>query len=453
MLFRILIFLVVLLAGAVLGAVLGGQWGAALGVIAAAVTWFVADLLRGLRVARWLWRIDAGDEGRFPAMSGLWGEIADRARRALRARDLRTRQAQARLEEFLAAIQASPNGVVLLDPQGRIEWCNQTAADHLGFDALRDSMQRVVNLVRDPGFVAYVQAGDHTRDVVIPGRGQSAVGPRRVSVRLHAYGEGRRLLLSRDVTALEQAEAMRRDFVANVSHEIRTPLTVMSGFVETLQNLRLEDAERARYLSLMAAQAHRMQALVSDLLTLSRLEGSALPRVQDWVGARSLLEACEQEARGLAAALRKPQDLRFEADPELAVAVEGPEWVSAMSNLVANAIRYTPVQGRIEVRWRALPEGGAEFIVRDTGEGIAPEHLPRLTERFYRVDRSRSRETGGTGLGLAIVKHVAQRHGGELRIESVLGAGSTFTLLLPSSRARTGLTTPADTASTPAPAA
>ena len=185
-------------------------------------------------------------------MSGLWGEIADRARRALRAREQRTAQAQARLEEFLSAIQASPNGVTLLDAEGRIEWCNQTSADHLGFDRRRDAMQRVVNLVRDPAFVAYVQSGDDTREVVIAGRGSTAATPRRVSVRLHAYGEGRRLLLSRDVTLVEQAEAMRRDFVANVSHEIRTPLTVMSGFVETLQNLRLEEAERARYLGLMA---------------------------------------------------------------------------------------------------------------------------------------------------------------------------------------------------------
>ncbi len=443
MLFRIAIFVVVLLLGAALGAALAGQWGAALGVIVAAVTWFVADLLRGLRVARWLRRIDSGlDDARFPAMSGLWGEIAERARRALRASDQRTHKAQARLEEFLAAIQASPNGVTLLDAQGRIEWCNLTSADHLGFDAQRDAMQRVVNLVRDPAFVAYVQSGDTSRDVVIPGRGSTPATPRRVSVRLHAYGDGRRLLLSRDVTAVEQAAAMRRDFVANVSHEIRTPLTVLTGFVETLQTLPLDDSERTRYLGLMATQAHRMQALVSDLLTLSRLEGSPLPRGQEWTPAQAMLAACEQEARGLTAALGKSQDLRFEGEPGLAIAVEGPEWVSAMSNLVANAIRYTPAQGRIEVSWHLMPDGGAEFSVRDTGEGIAPEHLPRLTERFYRVDRSRSRETGGTGLGLAIVKHVVQRHGGELRVESVLGSGSTFTLRLPASRVRRDLSAP-----------
>ncbi|MEY2618173.1 MAG: hypothetical protein RL522_1175 [Pseudomonadota bacterium] len=435
MLFRIVIFMLVLLTGAVLGAMLAGQWGAALGVILAAVTWFVADLLRGLRVERWLRHLDGGpDEARFPSMSGLWGDIAQWARRALRASERRTVQAQARLDAFLSAIQASPNGVVLLDAEDRIAWCNQTAADHLGFDAQRDAMQRVLNLVRDPAFVAYLQSADPSQALVIAGRGHTATSPRRVSVQLHPYGEGRRMLLSRDVTVMEQAEAMRRDFVANVSHEIRTPLTVMSGFVETLQNLRLDEAERTRYLGLMATQAHRMQALVNDLLTLSRLEGTPLPRGQEWLPAASLLATCEQEARGLVQVLHKDQDLHFEADPGLLVAVEAPEWASAMSNLVANAIRYTPARGRVEVRWGLLPDGCAEFSVRDTGEGIAPEHLPRLTERFYRVDRSRSRETGGTGLGLAIVKHVVQRHGGELRIESIVGVGSTFTLRLPASR-------------------
>ncbi|MEY2801003.1 MAG: hypothetical protein RL513_587 [Pseudomonadota bacterium] len=450
MLFRLVILVLLLLAGAALGAVVAPSWGAAAGAVVAAICLFVIDLVRAQRLERWLRRVDSGrsqDDAPFPVMNGLWGEIADRARRALRASERRTAQAQARLNEFLAAIQASPNGVTLLDPEGRIEWCNQTSADHLGFDPQRDSMQRVVNLVRDPAFVAYVQSGDDSREVVIAGRGSTAVAPRRISVHLHAYGEGRRLLLSRDVTLVEQAEAMRRDFVANVSHEIRTPLTVMSGFVETLQNLRLDEAERARYLALMATQAHRMQALVSDLLTLSRLEGSPLPRGQEWTFAQSLVAAGEQEARGLAAALRKVQDLHFEVDNGLEVAVEVPEWGSAMSNLVANAIRYTPAQGQVQVRWQALPEGGAEFSVRDTGEGIAPEHLPRLTERFYRVDRSRSRETGGTGLGLAIVKHVVQRHGGELRIESTLGAGSTFSLRLPASRVRTQ---PAGDAGTPA---
>jgi two-component system, OmpR family, phosphate regulon sensor histidine kinase PhoR len=437
MLWRISSFLVLLALGALFGARLGGQSGAVLGTLAASVAWFVLDLLRGLRAVRWLRRPEAAPA---PEMAGLWGEVIERTRRALRSREQQTAQAEMRLQEFLAAIQASPNGVVLLDAEGHIEWCNLTAAGHLGFDPQRDIMQLVGNLVRDPAFTAYQAAGDFERDVVITGRSSTPSRPCRISVRLHPYGEGRKLLLSRDVTALEQAEAMRRDFVANVSHEIRTPLTVLAGFIETLQNLPLEAHERERYLALMAQQAQRMQSLVSDLLTLSRLEGSPPPGAGGWVGLDALMAPCEAEARGLSEALGRDHALHFWPVPAVELAVMPNEVISAMSNLVGNAVRYTPAGQAIDVQWRVLPDGGAAFCVRDTGPGIAPEHLPRLTERFYRVDRSRSRETGGTGLGLAIVKHVAQRHGGELRIESTPGAGSIFTLLLPASRVRLRVT-------------
>jgi two-component system, OmpR family, phosphate regulon sensor histidine kinase PhoR len=437
MLWRISSFLVLLVLGALIGARLGSQSGAMLGTVAASVTWFVLDLLRGLRAVRWLRRPEASEP---PAMAGLWGEVVERARRALRVREQQTVQAEMRLQEFLAAIQASPNGVVLLDSEGHIEWCNLTAAGHLGFDPQRDMMQLVGNLVRDPAFAAYQAGGDFERDVVITGRASTPSRPCRISVRLHPYGEGRRLLLSRDVTSLEQAEAMRRDFVANVSHEIRTPLTVLAGFIETLQNLSLEARERERYLALMAQQAQRMQSLVNDLLTLSRLEGSPPPGAGGWVTLESLMAQCEGEARGLAQALGRHHALHFLPVPALELAVMPNEVLSALSNLVGNAIRYTPAGQAIDVEWLRLADGSAAFRVRDTGPGIAPEHLPRLTERFYRVDRSRSRETGGTGLGLAIVKHVAQRHGGELRIESTPGTGSAFTLLLPAVRVRERVT-------------
>jgi two-component system phosphate regulon sensor histidine kinase PhoR len=230
---------------------------------------------------------------------------------------------------------------------------------------------------------------------------------------------------------------MRRDFVANVSHEIRTPLTVLAGFVETLQTLPLDDQERQRYLSLMSQQAQRMQSLVSDLLTLSRLEGSPLPSVHEWVSVDSLMKQCEQDARDLSNLLWvQSHDLQFEYTPGCEIAGSAVELYSALSNLIGNAIRYTPSQRRIDVALRLLPEGGAVFQVRDQGPGIAPEHIPRLTERFYRVDRSRSRDTGGTGLGLAIVKHVAQRHGAELAIDSVPGKGSTFSIKFPAQRVR-----------------
>jgi two-component system phosphate regulon sensor histidine kinase PhoR len=412
--------------------------GALLGVVAAGLGWLLLDLSRGRRLLRWL---RGGDVSEVVAAGSSWGEISDRVRRLVRARDQLTRDSQSRLQDFLAALQASPNGVVLLDAQGRIEWFNQTAATHFGLEAERDMLQHLGNLVRDPGFASYFSNRDYRGELVMPGRDSTPARPVNLSVHLHPYGDGRLLLLSRDVTAVQQAEAMRRDFVANVSHEIRTPLTVLGGFVETLQTLPLSEAERERYLALMAQQADRMQSLVSDLLTLSRLEGSPPPGASDWLSMALLMRQLEQDGRALSAVLSpaagRPHTLVFEswADGEIAGAAN--ELHSAMSNLVGNAIRYTPSGGEIKVRAMLLPDGRAELSVADTGLGIAPEHIPRLTERFYRVDRSRSRDTGGTGLGLAIVKHVAQRHGAELKIDSTPGKGSVFTIVMPASRVRT----------------
>jgi two-component system phosphate regulon sensor histidine kinase PhoR len=372
---------------------------------------------------------------------GAWGEAAQRIAKLLRERDERLRESQSRLEEFLVALENSPNGVVLLDENGRIEWCNQTAASHFGFDAVRDRLQHIGNLVRDPAFAGYMASWNYTRDVVLtmPVAGSS---PRKLSVQAHPYAGSRRLVLSRDVTAMEQAEAMRRDFVANVSHEIRTPLTVLAGFVETLQTLPLDTDERSRYLHMMSQQAQRMQTLVDDLLTLSRLEGSPPPGMGEWLPVATLLAQCDQEARSLSGVLSpgRPHDFVFHPAPPIDVSGSPSELQSAMSNLISNAVRYTPGGGRIEVGWQALEGGRAEFSVKDSGPGIAAEHIARLAERFYRVDRSRSRETGGTGLGLAIVKHVVQRHGAELKIDSTPGAGSVFTIVLPAARVRAALT-------------
>jgi two-component system phosphate regulon sensor histidine kinase PhoR len=327
---------------------------------------------------------------------------------------------------------------VLLDPEGRIEWCNQTAAQHLGFDTKRDLMQHVVHLVRDPLFKKYINSEDHDGEVLIEGRSTSLQKSLKLSVQLHNYGENRQLLLTRDVTAVAQADAMRRDFVANVSHEIRTPLTVMSGFIETLQSLELEAKDRERYLELMSVQAERMQDLVNDLLILSQLEGSTLPSSNEPVSLASLMAGIESEARGLSQSKlqegEEPQVLHFEGVGGTKLLGSAKELHSAISNLVNNAVRYTPSGGLITTLWSLLPDQRLQFSVVDTGPGIASEHLPRLTERFYRVDRSRSRESGGTGLGLAIAKHVMQRHGGELKIESELGKGSRFTLIFPASR-------------------
>ena len=232
MLLRFLIFVAFQFVGAALGWYFYEAWGALAGSVIAAWLWFVVDLLRALRVLRWLRR---GDAPSAPAMHGMFGEITDRTRRLLRHGELQLVESQQRLQEFLAALQASPNGVVLLDPQGRIEWCNQTAAEQFGFDAERDMMQAIGNLVRDPTFAAYYAGRDYSHAVVMTGRGTTPSRPVRLSVHLNPYGQGRKLLIARDVTAVEQAEAMRRDFVANVSHEIRTPLTVLTGFIETSQ--------------------------------------------------------------------------------------------------------------------------------------------------------------------------------------------------------------------------
>ncbi|QNN58873.1 phosphate regulon sensor histidine kinase PhoR [Diaphorobacter ruginosibacter] len=441
MLWRFIFFIGFQSTGGLLGWLYAGLWGGVSGACIATWCWFIWDIWRGGRVLRWL---RDGDPRTAPALRGMWGEAADRARRLVRHGQLQVKASDDRLHDILAALQASPNGVVLLDDQGHIEWCNQMAESHFGFDVERDLMQSIGNLVRDPDFSAYYGRHDFSRPLVLQGRASTPARPVRISVQLHPYGDGRKLLLSQDITALEQAEAMRRDFVANVSHEIRTPLTVLMGFVETLQTLPLTEDERLRYLGMMSQQAARMQSVVQDLLTLSRLEGSPLPGMNEWIPVEALLRRSEEEARGLSATLsmnqKKEHEIVFPAPAAMKaggmLAGVNAELQSALSNLVNNAVRYTPAGGSIRVNWETLDNGTARFSVSDTGPGIAPEHLPRLTERFYRVDRSRSRETGGTGLGLAIVKHAVQRHGATLHITSVVGKGSTFAVVFPASRVK-----------------
>jgi len=440
---RIGVFVAFQLLGAGLGWFLGandlGQvLDALLGALVGATLWVVLDTMRAAQAMHWL---KPERSAELPLKWGMWGQMLERSQRLLRAQSRTIEEREHRLQDFLSALQASPNGVILLDKQSRIEWCNQTAAVHFGLDAQRDLLQNMVNLVRDPDFAAYLAGRTFDHELLMAGRESTATRPVRLSVQLYHYGEGRLLLLSRDVTAVEQAEAMRRDFVANVSHEIRTPLTVLAGFVETLQTLDLEPQERDSYLTLMAQQSLRMQSLVTDLLMLSRLEGSPAPGVDAWSPVPTLMRQLEQDARALTAVVnvneQQVHDLHFDCSFDGDIAGVATELHSAMGNLVSNAIRYTPPNAHIGVSFRQLPDGQAEFEVMDAGPGIAPEHIPRLTERFYRVDRSRSRETGGTGLGLAIVKHVAQRHGAHLVIESKLGQGARFRITFPASRLRT----------------
>lgn len=432
LLLRLLSGVLAMLAGAVVGHLLGAplQWpiagvlvGGGLGVGLVAVF----DTIRSYRLIQWL---RGAQERQAPRDIGFWGELGYRVERALRQREQGLAQERLRLEQFLSAIEASPNGVLLLDANDQIEWCNRMAAAHFGLDPQRDRRQRLTNLVRAPAFVDYLQRGCFDEPVVFS-------NPRRdgtLSVLVRAYGDGMKLVLTQDITDRERTEAMRRDFVANVSHEIRSPLTVLAGFIETMSNLPLTEAERQRVLLLMAQQTERMQALVSDLLTLAQIEGSPPPPTDRWVPVDALLRQAEVDALALSAG-RHTIVATLPRDVQLAGGQN--ELFSAVMNLMNNAVRYTPEGGRIELRWELLPDGAGRIVVSDTGPGIAREHLPRLAERFYRVDGSRSRETGGTGLGLSIVKHVIQRHGGELEIRSEPGKGSTFSLLLPAARVRT----------------
>ena len=429
---RVAAMLAVLASGAAIGWVLGSavRWphlGALVGGACGAILLTAADAWRARRLMAWL---RGAQDAPAPRHTGLWGELAYRIERSLRALERSAAHGRESLQQFLSAVEASPNGVMMLDANDQITWCNSQAADHFGIDPERDRLQRVTNLVRAPAFVSYLQAGRYDEPVVLAGpRGRVTL-----SVLVRPYGDGMKLVLSQDVTEIERTDAMRRDFVANVSHEIRTPLTVLSGFVETLANVPLSAAEQPRVLALMSQQTERMQLLVEDLLTLAHLEGSPRPAADRWVAMDDVLARVEADAQALSAGRHR---LSFSLQPDLQLAGTEGEIVSAMGNLTSNAVRYTPVDGTIEVHWRVRDSDRcAEFEVRDGGIGIAREHLPRLTERFYRVDGSRSRDSGGTGLGLAIVKHVVQRHGGELDIQSELGKGSNFKLVFPAARVR-----------------
>ena len=428
---RTLAALAALLLGGFVGA-LGGMLigrplaAAALGAGLLLVVMVLVDAWRGNQLLHWL---RGSQQDVAPRDAGFWGELAYRIERSLRNKDLALSQERQRLEQFFAAIEASPNGVMLLDAADQIDWCNSVAAEHFGLDPTRDRRQRVTNLVRAPAFVAYLQTGNFDEPIVFVG----PLGRATLSVLVRPYGDGMKLVLSQDITERERAESMRRDFVANVSHEIRTPLTVLAGFVETLAQLPLTEVERKRVLALMAQQTDRMQALVADLLTLAQLEGSPRPGADRWLSLLPLMQRALADATGLSAS-KHVFELLGGDDAELAGSE--PELLSAVGNLLNNAVRYTAEGGRITLRWRWRDDGRGEIEVSDTGIGIAREHLPRLTERFYRVDGSRSRDTGGTGLGLSIVKHVVQRHGGEIDVQSEPGKGSSFRLVFPALRLR-----------------
>ncbi|HEB96634.1 MAG TPA: phosphate regulon sensor histidine kinase PhoR [Sedimenticola thiotaurini] len=383
-------------------------------------------LYRLWRVTRWL---EQPKHHPAPGASGVWQPLI-REIRTLRARG---RKRKRKLSRMLAGFQEStgalPDATVVLDDQGRVEWWNRAARGLLGLERKRSRGRRIDTVIGDPVFRDYLASTDYDRPLKIPSPMDPSVS---LEVRIVPYGKGKRLLQARDITRLQQLETVRRDFVANVSHEIRTPLTVIRGYLETME--QAGDADLARWepaIGQMLQQSRRMQQIVEDLLLLSRVESGDEAAVQEEVDVPAMLQRLVTAARELSGGRHRIEPV---LDGRLRLHGNAAELESAFSNLVFNAIRYTPDGGNIRLRWWLGEEGGPCFEVRDDGIGIDPEHLPRLTERFYRVDVGRSRSSGGTGLGLAIVKHVVSRHQGNLRIESEPGRGSTFTCCFPGQR-------------------
>ena len=413
-------------------AVLSGIVGVLFGVRAAlcfALVMLVLQTLFTTFHTQRLWRLlDAPVYGEVPSAPGVWGEIYYRLHKLAKRWHAQVRQVEQQHSRFIQGIQASPNGVAMLDDSDQIEWCNAIAETHFGLDAKRDLRQHITHLVRQPDFVRYL-ASQHYESVLVM-RGMGLNRQHVLSVQIFPYGENRKLILTQDITELERTDSMRRDFVANVSHELKTPLTVLSGFLETMRELPLNESDRARYLEMMEQQSSRMQNIVRDLLVLANLEGDVKPPGDDVLDMRAVLRHLEEDADNLSNGRHR---ITFDADEALTVSGSETEIVSALANLVTNAIRYTPDGGTIDVSWQRIRDR-AVFSVRDSGLGIPAEHIPRLTERFYRVDRSRSRDTGGTGLGLAIVKHVLQRHLADLEVKSEEGRGSTFSVKFSAAR-------------------
>ncbi len=360
-----------------------------------------------------------------PESSGVWGSVYDDLyRHAKRQRQRRYRLAQL-LRSFRESVDAMPDAAVVLREDDDIEWWNRAANRLLGLRSPQDVGQRIDNLLRHPHFRAFLDGEKEQESLTIPSPLDDEI---LLEVRIIPYGNARRLLLARDITRLRRLEVMRRDFVANITHELRTPLTVVRGMAETLQDIAAHESEDlARPLALIDQQTRRMESLVEDLLTLSRLEtGEQEPNLQP-VDVAKLLESVLTEARALSDGRHQ-----FELEAQEGLIIEGDkaELRSAISNLASNAVRYSPDGGRISIRWQRHGNE-ARLSVADTGIGIAPQHIPRLTERFYRVDRGRSARTGGTGLGLAIVKRILHRHGAHLEIESRQGEGSVFICRFP----------------------
>jgi two-component system, OmpR family, phosphate regulon sensor histidine kinase PhoR len=382
------------------------------------VAMLVTQLFYLARLDEWL--VDP-QSARLPDGWGSWKDVFARLYRIRRDNERNQAELAEWLARFRQAMQMLPEGVAIMDDVLQLEWCNPAAGKHLGLTIERDKGRRVTNLVRQPEFIDYIILGRYEQPLTLHFRG------RKLEVQIIPFENRRQILVSHDATEGERVEAMRRDFIANASHELRTPLTVIVGFLEiALANPGLDGGTRTGHLNLMTEQAHRMQRLIEDMLTLSRLESDEYPLKREHVDVRSMVQSVADEARALSNG-RHQIDVHIDG-PDVMGSPE--ELRSAFANLASNAVRYSPNGGSIVLSWQR-GQDDLRFSVRDSGIGIDPQHLSRLTERFYRVDKSRSRETQGTGLGLAIVKHVLARHGGVLKIESKAGEGSTFIACLP----------------------
>jgi len=396
-------------------------WGAVIGLLLGFIAMSGLVLLQLFylqRLADWL---DNPSSSRLPDGWGAWTDIFSRLYKSRRGDEKNQAELTEWLARFRQAMTLLPDGVVIMDDVLFLEWCNPAAENHLGLSLEKDKGMRVTNLVRTPEFMDYIILGRYETPLTLSFR------DRKLIAHIIPFENRRQILVTHDITESERIDMMRRDFIANASHELRTPLTVINGFLE-IASLQpdLDITIRRSHLKLMTEQGERMQRLVEDMLTLTRLESMDYLLRVETVDMRGLLEQILQEAEALSAGRH-----------QITLEIEGPdirgskdEIRSALTNLVTNAIRYTPEKGTIHISWINTPQG-ARFSVTDNGIGISPEHISRLTERFYRVDKSRSRETQGTGLGLAIVKHVLLRHKAQLLIDSTPGVGSKFTVQFP----------------------
>ncbi|HRL22267.1 MAG TPA: phosphate regulon sensor histidine kinase PhoR [Alcaligenes sp.] len=417
---------------AIFGAIMGWWLGPATGFACLAFGLLIMVLVSGAHVSRiQKWTRNLNDPP--PPSIGPWDAILAPVYRQLRRDRQEILDLNRHVDGIMMAAEALPDGAITLNAEMELQWCNQTACEHIGLNLATDRHHSIFNILRAPEFSRYARQlrwdGPLLLHINRDGLEKSLL------LQLTPYGLGQFLIVTRDVTQVEKLETTRKDFVANVSHELRTPLTVLLGFLETLQDMPAESLpleQRQRYEAMMLEQTRHMQSIVADLLTLSTLESS--PTVEgETVQVSNLIESALKQGEAISGG---QHTFVTNLDPGLAIQGMETELSSAVSNLITNAIRYTPKDGTITVSWYVLDNGDACYSVQDTGIGIAPQDIPRLTERFYRVDKGRSRSTGGTGLGLAITKHIVMRHNAELQIQSRLGVGSLFTLRFPKSRVR-----------------